>query len=150
MKYAAIFIVLVVLILVVLNWKKLKAGIGSGSSQSNGGQNGNTTVFVNPITQKTETLDYNKRLTKGSRGNEVTQLQIWLNQALRAKGKTTIAEDGAFGSGTAAALKEVTGRSDITLKAAQELMNNAAWSMFTAGVNPNLSGGYNNNPDIWM
>ena len=61
-------------------------------------------------------------LQKGGKGNEVKQLQKWLNTNILMKikkdayaGKTVIAQktiiaDGNFGSGTETALKYVTGR----------------------------------------
>lgn len=62
-------------------------------------------------------LDPDKILSKGSRGKEVTALQILLN----AKGNHSpdLAIDGIFGKLTESALFELTGKKSISLKGAR-------------------------------
>ena len=52
-------------------------------------------------------------LRKGSTGNDVKQLQKWINTNLAKKDMASIVADGSFGSGTEAALKVITGKTTM-------------------------------------
>ena len=94
----------------------------------------------NPISVNTNEIDKDKQLSRGSRGQEVQQLQTWINQQIEAAydpsdifqfgmifntlyGLTAIAVDGIFGEQTEQALKDITGRNSISLNELEALSN---------------------------
>ena len=81
---------------------------------TNTGTNTTTTntVYVN---SGNDNLDKNKVLKKGSKGSEVQQLQLMMNNALKIKKYKTLTVDGAFGTNTTNALYMLTKTYQTTL-----------------------------------
>lgn len=101
------------------------------------------TVYIHdktpPIVKASHTIDYwsldkNKVLKKGSKGDEVTQLQNMINQALKIKKQPYITSDGGFGAKTENALKYLTGKTQITLAQAASLFVAAISAGYSSGI----------------
>ena len=67
-------------------------------------------------------LDKDKVLKKGSKGNEVKQLQAMINQFLKVLKKTPIVVDGAFGTKSETALYFLIQKKQTTLSQFATLM----------------------------
>lgn len=67
-------------------------------------------------------LDKDKVLKKGSKGNEVKQLQAMINQCLKVLKKTPIVVDGAFGAKSETALYFLIQKKQTTLSQFATLM----------------------------
>ena len=60
-------------------------------------------------------LNFDQKLKKGDRGQEVAKLQQILNRIAKITGSIQIKEDGIFGTGTESRLNKVTGNNSINL-----------------------------------
>jgi hypothetical protein len=60
-------------------------------------------------------LNFDQKLKKGDRGQEVAKLQQILNRIAKITGSIQITEDGIFGTGTESRLNKVTGNNSINL-----------------------------------
>ena len=60
-------------------------------------------------------LNFDQKLKKGDRGQEVAKLQQILNRIAKITGSIQIKEDGIFGTGAESRLNKVTGNNSINL-----------------------------------
>lgn len=91
-----------------------------------------------PKSEEVNEIDRNKQLSRCSQGQEVQELQEWINEQIGVAhdpsevfffgmifnalyGLTPIAVDGIFGEQTEQALKDITGRATISLNELQNL-----------------------------
>lgn len=66
----------------------------------------------------TDSIDINRSVKRGDSGNTVLALQNDMNYYVRQTGKySTVIEDGFFGAGTETLLKQITGKTSMSLNA---------------------------------
>ena len=73
------------------------------------------TKGLSPLGTPKDRLNFDQKLKKGDRGQEVAKLQQILNRIAKITGSIQIKEDGIFGTGTESRLNKVTGNNSINL-----------------------------------
>ncbi len=145
MKFRTFLLIAVPLIIIGLLfafWPQVKASVnkqpgGSGDGGNGGGSGGGTDY--KPVSTKTNSLDLNKVLSNGVRGNEVIELQKMLNTVEKS---SPLVVDGIFGAKTAAKLGRLNGGvTAITL--------NQAYSKITQYTGGSTSGSGSSSASWW-
>lgn len=111
-----IVIIVIVLILLFVLWSKKGTAQNLPTNTITPPNNSTTTPTTTYVTITDQTL-----LKKGMNNSHVAKLQKLINQTNLAYGLPAISEDGVFGSGTEAALKKLTGKTEISYAHAYQL-----------------------------